>query len=131
MMKDMVTVRVDFRESDAEVQDELIAALADELRELELDVTRPAAGPVPDGAKGVAATSVVDLILSGVFSVGTLGALTRVFTEWIKRVGARRVVLEEDGDRLELSGLSRADQKAVIEAWITRRTPDSQDKQDA
>ena len=118
-----LTVTVDIGSDDPELVDELILSLGDELRLLELDsVRRAPAGQVPPGVRGAAAESLTGLILSGVFSAGTLGALTRVLTEWIRRCGARRVVLEEDGDRLELAGLTRSDQQELIRAWISRRT---------
>jgi|SRR6266704_1254674 len=118
-----LTVTVDIGRDDPGLLDELVLSLCDELRLLEIgSVQRLPAGDVPPGARGVAAESVTGLILSGAFSVGTLGALTRVLTEWIRRCGARRVVLDEDGDRLELHGLTRSDQQELIRSWMSRRT---------
>lgn len=117
-----LTVAVDFGMEDSEQLDELVLSLCDELRLLEIGpVRRVPAGDVPPGARGVSAESVTCLILSGAFSAGTLGALTRVLIEWIRRCGARSLVLDEDGDRLELHGLTRADQQELISAWISRR----------
>jgi hypothetical protein len=115
-------VTVDIGGDDLELLDELVCGLCDDLRMLDMDlVRRPPSGPAPPGTRGGAGMSVTDLILSGVFSAGTLGALTRVLTEWIRRCGARRVILEEGGDRLELDGLARSDQRQLIDAWIRRR----------
>lgn len=118
-----LTVAVDLGVEDAEQLDELVLSLCDELRLLEeiSSVRRVPAGDVPPGTRGVPAESVTCLILSGAFSAGTLGALTRVLIEWIRRCGARSVTLVEDGDRLELHGLTRSDQQELISAWISRR----------
>lgn len=117
-----LTVAVDLAMEDSEQLDELVLSLCDELRLLEIgSVRRVAAGDVPPGTRGVPAESVSCLILSGAFSAGTLGALTRLLIEWIRRCGARSVVLDEDGDRLELHGLTRSDQQELISAWISRR----------
>jgi hypothetical protein len=117
-----LTVSVDIAKEDPGLLDELVLDLCEELRLLEIaSVQRLPAGNVPPGARGVAAESVTGLILTGAFSAGTLGALTRVLTEWIRRCGARRVVLDEDGDRLELYGLTRSDQQELIRTWISRR----------
>lgn len=117
-----LTVTVDFGRDDLEVLEDLFNGLRDDLRMLDVDVARgPASRPPPPGSMGTAGISVTDLIVSGAFSAGTLGALTRVLTEWIRRCGARRAVLEEGGDRLELDGLARSDQRELINAWISRR----------
>lgn len=117
-----LTITVDIGEDDLELLDELVCGLCDDLRLLDVDlVRRPASGHAPPGTRGVAGMSVTDLVLSGAFSAGTLGALTRVLTEWIRRCGARRVILEQGGDRLELDGLARSDQRELINAWIRRR----------
>lgn len=124
-----LSVTVDIGKDDLELLDDLVGALCDDLRMLDLDlVRRPPSGDVPPGARGVAAMSVTELILSGAFSAGTLGALTRVLTEWIRRCGARRVILEEGGDRLELDGLTRSDQRELINAWIMRRVTTGADR---
>lgn len=116
-----LTVSVDFGTEDSAQLDELVLSLCDELRLLEIGSVRRPTGDVPPRTRGVSAESVTCLILSGAFSAGTLGALTRVLIEWIRRCGARSVVLDEDGDRLELHGLTRSDQQELISAWISRR----------
>lgn len=128
-----LTITVDVGRADPELLDDLMLGLCDELRMLDVaSVHRPASGPVPFGARGVAAMSITDLIVSGVFSAGTLGAVVRVLTQWIQRCGARRVVLEEGGDRLELDGLARSEQRELINAWIRRRTaPGAPEQADA
>jgi hypothetical protein len=39
---------------------------------------------------------------------------------WLTRDRSRKVVIELDGDRLELSGASPEQQQVLVEAWLDR-----------
>ncbi|MBV9380879.1 MAG: hypothetical protein JOY82_26735 [Streptosporangiaceae bacterium] len=127
-----ITVTVEIIGDDPERLDELTGALREELGLLDAVAARRAPGrPPPPGTRGGIGLSLRDIILSGVFSAGTLGAVVKIATEWIRRSGARRVVLEEDGDRLELGGQSRAEQREIIERWIARHAAPPSGEKDA
>ncbi|MBA2425721.1 MAG: hypothetical protein H0V60_01410 [Actinobacteria bacterium] len=42
--------------------------------------------------------------------------------KWVAGKGSRSVKLELDGDALEVTGLSSADQQRLITAWIERHS---------
>ena len=112
-------------ETDSEADAEELAGLAVDLREqlLELDIERvdPAtAGQAPPGTRAgeifVAGALTVMLALSQKL----LTALTETVQSWVSRGGGRSVKLELDGDVLEVTGITRRDQRELIQAWIDR-----------
>jgi hypothetical protein len=114
-------------ETGSEANAEELAGLAVDLREqlLDLDIERadPAtAGQAPPGTRAgeifVAGALTVLLALSQKL----LTALTETVQSWVSRSGGRSVKLELDGDVLEVTGITRRDQRELIQAWIDRHT---------
>ena len=114
-------------ETDPEADADELAKLAVDLREqlLELDIERadPAtAGPAPPGTRAgeifVAGALTVMLTLSS----GLLTGLIEAVKSWVSLSGGRSVKLEIDGDVLEVNGITRRDQRELIQAWIDRHT---------
>ena len=114
-------------ETGSEADAEELAGLAVDLREqlLDLDIERadPAtAGQAPPGTRAgeifVAGALTVMLALSKKL----LTALTETVQSWVSRSGGRSVKLELDGDVLEVTGITRRDQRELIQAWIDRHT---------
>lgn len=114
-------------EADSEADAEELARLAVDLREqlLELDIERadPAlAGPAPPG------TRAGEIFVAGALTVmlaqssGLLTALVETVQSWVSLVGARSVKLKIDDDELEVTGITRADQRELIKAWIDRHS---------
>lgn len=114
-------------ESDSEADAEELTKLAVDLREqlLELDIERadPAiSGQAPPG------TRAGEIFVAGALTVmlaqssGLLTALVETVQSWVSLGGRRSVKLEIDGDELEVTGITRADQRELIQAWIDRHS---------
>ena len=114
-------------ETDSEADAEELAELAVDLREqlLELDIERadPAtAGQAPPG------TRAGEIFVAGALTVmlaqssGLFTALIDRVQSWVSLSGGRSVKLELDGDVLEVTGITRRDQRVLIQAWIDRHT---------
>jgi len=100
---------------------ELTARLRAELVEHGLDPVTPAS-VTPAGAKGVggeAASLLVVLAASG----GVLTTLIGVLQTWLSRQSGSRVVLEVDGDRLELTGTTDEERRRALDFWLARHQP--------
>jgi len=63
-------------------------------------------------------TLIVTLAASG----GVITTLVNFIIGWLKRNEGRSVVLELNGNKLEVSGLSASEQKELIETWLKRNS---------
>lgn len=116
-------VRLSEDGADAERIDALTGYLRGELLQLDVgDVAALRAGQPPPGARGldVAAVGGLLVILSG--SADGLRSVVATVREWLRRGAGnrRRVRLEIDGDALELSEASVADQEQLIGLFVSR-----------
>jgi hypothetical protein len=112
-------------EADAARLAELTGYLRAELLQLDVEnVTTPQAGDVPPGARVVGVAAVGTLLVALSQSVDGLRSVVAVIRDWLRRGdGTRRTVrLELDGDALELSQASAADQERLIELFVSRHT---------
>lgn len=109
--------------ADSERVDTLSRYLRTELLELDVaDVTALSAGEAPAGTRsGVVAVIGGLLVDLGDATTGIAAVVTAV-REWLKRgeTPRRTVRLELDGDVLELTQPSPADQERLIELFISR-----------
>jgi hypothetical protein len=101
----------------------LTGFLRDEL--LQLDVETVAVLPTgtpPAGARAIDATAVGGLLVSLGHTAGGLRSVVQVLQQWLARGhrAARTVRLEIDGDVLQLSNASAADQERLVELFIGR-----------
>lgn len=114
-------------ETDLDAGPEELAELAVQLREqvLELDIESAeptTAGRAPQG------TRTGEILVAGALTVmlaqssGLLTALIETVRSWVSLSGARSVRLEIDGDELEVTGVSRSDQRELTQAWIDRHS---------
>ena len=106
-----------------------VAALAGYLRAelLQLDVedvTAIAAGEPPPGARGFEVSVVGGLLVTIGQTADTLQSVVLAIRDWLKRGDetGRSVRLELDGDKLELSQASAADQERLIELFASRHS---------
>jgi len=113
--------------AEAGAEREELVALAVRLREWLLpvgveSVGLVAAGPAPSGTRsaGMFVAGVLTVLLAR--SSELLGKLIDVVQSWLSSSGARSVRLEIDGDVLEVTGITRGDQRELIQAWIDRHT---------
>jgi hypothetical protein len=119
--RDRIQLRVELGAGDgagAEERDEAARALREELLELDVDDVRRPTEPAPPGARGLDAATLGTLLVT--LGQGTLGAVAAAVQRWVSRGGGRSVTLELDGDRIELTGVSAADQRRLIETFVAR-----------
>ncbi|MEU6083602.1 hypothetical protein [Streptomyces sp. NPDC047108] len=119
-----VSVVIESDGIDLQELDALTRSLEQELALLDAadSVQRPEVESLPEGAKSGTVVTIGTLIVSGVFSRAALQALVGLVGEWRKRAEARRVELTEGDDSLIVEALSPGEQRALIEAWIERRS---------
>ena len=109
--------------ADAERLASLTGYLRAELLQLDVeDVTALPAGEPPPGARAVGADTVGALLVALGQSAEGLRSVVSAIRDWLRRgEGTRRTVrLELDGDALELSQASAADQERLIELFVSR-----------
>lgn len=108
--------------SDAERIDALTGYLRGELLQLDVeDVSALRAGAPPPGARGLDVAAIGGLLVSLGGSADGLRLVVNAISKWLRRgEGARRVRLELDGDALELSEASAADQERLIGLFVGR-----------
>ncbi|MET7718675.1 hypothetical protein [Streptomyces sp. NPDC005407] len=123
-----IAVAIEAADGDAQEMDALTRDLQEELLLLYAaeSVARPEGEAVPAGAKSGTATTLGALLVTGVFSRAALNAMVSLVSEWRQRAQARRVELTEGEDSLIVEGISGSDQKALIEAWLQRRSGSNQ-----
>ena len=73
--------------------------------------------PHESGAKGLT----VDILALVVSFTGGLPAVVTLIEKWRRTRRVGRIVLEIDGDVLELSDASQQEQRHLINAWLARR----------
>jgi hypothetical protein len=107
--------------ADEEELERLARSLRIELLELDVeDVSSVTEGPPPEGARAADLLAVGALLVRLARKPEALAALTRGIRAWLGGHGSRKVRMELDGDVLELSGASAADQERLVSAWIER-----------
>ena len=114
-------------EAEPDADREELVALVARLREWLLplgveSVGLVAAGPAPSGTRsaGMFVAGVLTIMLAR--SSELLAKLIDVVQSWLSSSGARSVRLELDGDVLEVTGITRGDQRELIRTWIDRHT---------
>jgi hypothetical protein len=73
---------------------------------------------VADEAKSGTGAQLATLAVQGIVSAGSIMALARVAIAFLQRQGLRKVVIERDGHRIEITGATARDQRRLIE-WLT------------
>ena len=114
--------------ADAERLDALTGFLRQELLQLEVeDVTRLRAGEPPPGSRMFDVVAVGGLLVSLSRSAEGLRSVVSAIRKWLSRgEGTRRTVrLELDGDVLELSEATAADQERLIGLFVDRHAGDA------
>jgi hypothetical protein len=102
-----------------------LATLTRQLREdlLELDVETVdlvRAGKAPEGAKAGDPVTWGALLVALVASGGVLTTLVNTLQSWLTRHERRSVILEIDGDKLEVTGVSSEEQQRLVNTWLSR-----------
>jgi hypothetical protein len=107
--------------ADEEELEQLTLRLLRELAELDVEsIEREGGGPAPPGTRAADILALGTLVVTLVRSSERLSAVVAVLQSWL--TGRQRSVkLELDGDVLEVTGLSTADQRRLIASWIARQ----------
>jgi hypothetical protein len=104
---------------------QLTGYLRAELLPLDVDeVTSPQAGDAPPGSRAVGIAAVGALLVALSQSADSLTSVVTAIRSWLKRgdSGVRSVRLEIDGDALELSRVTQAEQDRLVELFINRHS---------
>lgn len=102
-------------------QEESILQLREELLELDIEqVDFVSAEEAPPLSKGDPAFTWGTLLLTLAASGGVLTTLINLLNMWLTRHDRRRIVLEMNGDKLEITGVSSDEQQRLIDIWLIR-----------
>jgi hypothetical protein len=104
-----------YPDSDDEERADLTTRLRADLEAVDLDVSHPAAD-APEGSKG-AGLELAQLVVS---FAGTVPAMIAALQGWLGRHRGATVSLEIDGDKLTLEDASEADQRRLVETFLSR-----------
>jgi hypothetical protein len=97
---------------------ELASRLREELAAHALDPQAlPSASPA--GAKGFG-VDVGSLLVVLAASGGVLTSLIGTLQSWLLRQSGSKLLLEIDGDRIELTGVSDEERRRALDAWLVR-----------
>ena len=108
---------------EADELEELTHQLQRELADLEVDsVELVSAGEAPPGTRAVDVLAVGTLLVTLAKSSGVLSTVVSAVQSWLAGPRQRTVKLELDGDTLEVTGLTSADQRRLIANWIARQS---------
>ena len=106
-----VVLRID---ADPAQLSRLTTALFQDLRASGLVKVAKGREEAPEGTmSGVG--DVLDLIIKGAFSAGTLGAVTKIVVAYLERTKARSVTWDDGKRKVVFTGIARDDQKALAE----------------
>ena len=83
-------------------------------------VRRPVLGEAPEDAKDAGLLAAGELVVGLVASPVVLASVIDAVRSWLGRNRARSVKLTLDGDALEVSGVSSAEQDRLIDLWVSR-----------
>lgn len=118
--KTAVNVTVKGISIDNEEIDISMQQLLQELQELDVEGIKYNKTDAPAGTKSDVAISLGTVIMTIIASGGVLTSVINAIQTWLVAKRNHSVVLEIDGDRLELTGVSDDDQKKLINIWINR-----------
>lgn len=120
MRRVALLVTVDTPGLDAEEHEEHATELGRLLRELSgTELAAVPGPPAPEGTKGAGAL-LSGLAVTVAASRKTLAAVLDVLRRWTAIAAARKVVLEVDGDRLEITGATGEHIDRALELFIER-----------
>ncbi|MGI9113172.1 MAG: effector-associated constant component EACC1 [Gaiellaceae bacterium] len=74
----------------------------------------------PPGAKGIGSGDLGSLLVVLTASGGVLTTLVGTLQAWLLRHSGSQIVVEIDGDRLELTGATDDELRRALEVWLAR-----------
>lgn len=124
-MPGQVNLRLAEDGADAQRLDDVTGMLRRELLDLDVDdVRRPTAGPAPDGSRALDVAALGALVVTLGHTATGLGEVVAAVRRWLARGGGvrRTVKIEIDGDTLELSEVSAAEQDRLVDLFVGRHS---------
>jgi hypothetical protein len=117
-----LTVEVEVSaDTDAEELALLTRRLGDELLDLDVDAVHPArGGEAPDSSKGIDPLAAAGLVVRFVLRQDLLQSIIDGVRSWLGRQHAHSIKLTLDGDSLELTRVTSAEQDRLVELWVMR-----------
>ena len=108
-------------DADDEELAELARRLRTELLDLDVEAVAPmTSGDTAEGAKGVELLAIGGLVVQFVLRQEVLTSIIDGVRGWLQRQSARSVKLTLDGDSLEITGPTSAEQDRLVELWVAR-----------
>ena len=108
-------------DADAEELAQLTNRLRAELLGLDVDAVYSASeGEAPDFSKGIDILAAGGLVVQFVLRQDVLQSIIDGVRSWLGRQHARGIKLTLDGDSLELTRVSTAEQNRLVELWMMR-----------
>jgi hypothetical protein len=108
-------------DTDAEELAQLTNRLRDGLLDLDVDAVHLASGgDAPDSAKGIGLLAAGGLVVQFALQQDLLRSIINGIRSWLARQHGRSIKLTLDGDSLELTGVSSAEQDRLVELWVMR-----------
>jgi hypothetical protein len=108
-------------DTDAEELAQLTNRLRAELLGLDVDaVYSVSSGEAPDSSKGIDMLAAGGLVVQFVLRQDVLQSIIDGVRSWLGRQHARSIKLTLDGDSLELTRVSTAEQNRLVELWMMR-----------
>ena len=108
-------------DTDTEELAQLTSRLRDELLSLDVDTVHLASGgDAPDSSKGIDLLAAGGLVVRFALRQELLRSVIDGIRSWLTRQHARSIKLTLDGDSLELTGVSSAQQDRLVELWVMR-----------
>lgn len=105
--------------ADDEHMTRLLGSLRAELRDLDIQSIRQSSAAAPADSKSGGLPSPDQLVVGVATSPDVLTSVIGWIRAWLSRTGARSAKLSIDGDTLEVTGLSTADQQRLIDLWVS------------
>ncbi len=108
-------------DTDAEELVQLVGRLRAELLDLDIDAVRQSVREeAPEDSKGASLLAAGELVVRFMAGPEVLASIIGGIRSWLGRNRGRSVKLTLDGDSLEVSGVSSAEQDRLIDLWVTR-----------
>lgn len=118
-----IEVRISPDGADSEETAELTQLLREELLQLDIRTADAAPGPpAPAGTRAADPLAVGALVVSLVNASGALAAVVGAVQSWLVGSGTRSVKVVLDGDAIDVTGVSSAEQRALISTWLQRHS---------
>jgi hypothetical protein len=117
-----LTVTLDAEpDTDSEDLERLTRQLREELSELDVQADLMTGGPAPANTKAGDVIEWGTLLLTLAASGGVITTLIGTLQTWLTRHNGRTATLKINGDEIHLTGVTSAEQKQLIDAWLNRQ----------